>query len=81
MPENPEMHETATVHKLSEKRKLLGSRVVSKENDKDLGFNTECSCAAVWGQGAGGGGTEAPDAPHGPGGAWSAWCPGSAHLH
>ena len=47
------MHETVTVHKLSEKRKLLGSRVVSKENDKDLGFNRECSCAAVWGQGAG----------------------------
>lgn len=39
------MHETVTVHKLSEKRKLLGSRVVSKENDEDLCFNSECTCA------------------------------------
>jgi len=62
------MHETITVHKLSEKRKLLGSRVVSKENDKDLGFSTECSCPGglsakslrveVWRQGAGGGARE-----------------------
>lgn len=62
------MHETITVHKLSEKRKLLGSTVVSKANDKDLGFSTECSCPGglsakslrveVWGQGAGGGARE-----------------------
>ena len=62
------MHETMTVHQLSEKRKLLGSRVVSKENDKDLGFNTECYCIGglcakslrveEWGQVAGGGARE-----------------------
>ena len=85
------MHETITVHKLSEKRKLLGSRVVSKANDKDLGFSTECSCPGDFLQRAselrcgdraqGEEPGKVPDGPQGPGGVWSARCTGSFHLH